>query len=115
MRQHRWLDVVKDYDCEILYHLRKANAVADALNRKAVASPIRDICLRMTVITPLLERIREAQVKGMKEERQKYEHIIGQVASFNYDNHGLLTLHRRVWVPYWGGVRQVLIEEAHKS
>ena len=25
MRQRRWLDVVKDYDCEILYHLGKAN------------------------------------------------------------------------------------------
>ena len=58
MRQCRWLDVVKDYDCEILYHLRKANVVADSLSRKA--APIKDICLRMTVVTPLLEQIREA-------------------------------------------------------
>ncbi|KAJ9564125.1 hypothetical protein OSB04_000091 [Centaurea solstitialis] len=35
MRQRRWLDVVKDYDCEILYHPGKANVVADALSRKA--------------------------------------------------------------------------------
>ncbi|KAA0032794.1 ty3-gypsy retrotransposon protein [Cucumis melo var. makuwa] len=34
MRQRRWLDLVKDYDCEILYHLGKANVVADALSRK---------------------------------------------------------------------------------
>lgn len=32
----------------------------------------------------------------MKEERRKCEHIIGQVASFDYDNRGLLTLHMRV-------------------
>ena len=34
MRQLRWLDVVKDYDCEIHYHPGKANVVADALSRK---------------------------------------------------------------------------------
>ena len=54
MRQRRWLDVVTDYDCEILYHRGKANTVADNLSRKAVEALIRDICLRMTVITPLL-------------------------------------------------------------
>ncbi|KAL5563785.1 hypothetical protein UlMin_033532 [Ulmus minor] len=31
MRQRRWLELVKDYDCEILYHPGKANKVADAL------------------------------------------------------------------------------------
>ncbi|KAL0537102.1 hypothetical protein IC582_026072 [Cucumis melo] len=34
MRQRRWLELVKDYDCEILYHPGKANLVADALSRK---------------------------------------------------------------------------------
>ncbi|KAJ9541635.1 hypothetical protein OSB04_028141 [Centaurea solstitialis] len=29
MRQRRWLDVVNDYDCEILYHLGKVNMVAE--------------------------------------------------------------------------------------
>ncbi|KAL5549869.1 hypothetical protein UlMin_000045 [Ulmus minor] len=32
MRQRRWLELVKDYDCEILYHPGKANKVADALS-----------------------------------------------------------------------------------
>ena len=36
MRQRRWLDVVKDYDCGILYHPGKANVVADALSRKTI-------------------------------------------------------------------------------
>ena len=37
MRQRRWLELVKDYDCEILYHPVKANNVADTLSRKEEA------------------------------------------------------------------------------
>ncbi|GKC53894.1 putative reverse transcriptase domain-containing protein [Tanacetum coccineum] len=34
MRQRCWLELLSDYDCEIRYHPRKANVVADALSRK---------------------------------------------------------------------------------
>ncbi|GJV92691.1 hypothetical protein Tco_1540504 [Tanacetum coccineum] len=34
MRQRRWLELLSDYDCEIRYHPRKANVVADALSRE---------------------------------------------------------------------------------
>nr|GEZ45238.1 reverse transcriptase [Tanacetum cinerariifolium]GEZ81245.1 reverse transcriptase [Tanacetum cinerariifolium] len=34
MRQHRWLELLVDYDCDIHYHPRKANVIADALSRK---------------------------------------------------------------------------------
>ncbi|GKE65785.1 putative reverse transcriptase domain-containing protein [Tanacetum coccineum] len=34
MRQHRWIELFSDYDCEIRYHPSKANVVADALSRK---------------------------------------------------------------------------------
>ncbi|GJU01373.1 putative reverse transcriptase domain-containing protein [Tanacetum coccineum] len=34
MRQHRWLELLSDYDCDIRYHPGKANVVADALSMK---------------------------------------------------------------------------------
>jgi len=36
MRQKRWMKFLKDYDFELLYHLGKANVVADALSRKTL-------------------------------------------------------------------------------
>ncbi|GJW06251.1 ribonuclease H-like domain-containing protein [Tanacetum coccineum] len=37
MRQRRWIELFNDYDCEIRYHLGKANMVADALSKKLKA------------------------------------------------------------------------------
>ncbi|WMV10111.1 hypothetical protein MTR67_003496, partial [Solanum verrucosum] len=33
LRQRRWLELIKDYDCTIDHHPSKANVVADALSR----------------------------------------------------------------------------------
>ena len=66
MRQRRWLELVKDYDCEILYHPGKANVVADALSRKAhnslsvlrkLSKPLQeDICRsEIEIVTGRLE------------------------------------------------------------
>ena len=38
LRQWRWLELFKDYDYIIDYYPRKANVVADALSRKAMAA-----------------------------------------------------------------------------
>jgi hypothetical protein len=35
LRQRRWLELIKDYDLGIIYHLRKVNVVADALSRRS--------------------------------------------------------------------------------
>ena len=36
LRQRRWMELIKDYDCVIDYHPGKANVVADALSRKTM-------------------------------------------------------------------------------
>jgi hypothetical protein len=35
LRQRRWLELIKDYNLEIHYHLGKPNVVVDALSRKS--------------------------------------------------------------------------------
>ena len=36
LRQRRWMELIKDYDCVIDYHPGKTNVVVDALSRKSV-------------------------------------------------------------------------------
>jgi broad-specificity NMP kinase len=43
MRQRRWLELIKDYNCYILYHSSKANVVADALSRKSRSEVLNSI------------------------------------------------------------------------
>ena len=40
MRQRRWLELLKDYDCMINYHPGKVNVVADALSRKTITGSV---------------------------------------------------------------------------
>ena len=38
MRQRRWMELIEDYDFDLLYHPGKANVVVDALSRKSLHS-----------------------------------------------------------------------------
>ncbi|KAJ9547402.1 hypothetical protein OSB04_019945 [Centaurea solstitialis] len=103
MRQRRWLDVVKDYDCEILYHPGKANVVADALSRKTAHTSLRISHLKMAVTTSFLDLVRRAQEEAGQNENQNKERVRGQLPLMVRDSRGLLTRHARVWVPHAGG------------
>ncbi|GJU78838.1 putative reverse transcriptase domain-containing protein [Tanacetum coccineum] len=41
MRQHKWLELLSDYDYELRYHPGKENVVADALSQKSRPKSLR--------------------------------------------------------------------------
>ncbi|GJR51766.1 putative reverse transcriptase domain-containing protein [Tanacetum coccineum] len=73
MRQRHWLELLSDYDCEILYHPGKANVVPDALSRKERIKPLRVRALGMTIGLDLARKILEAHIEAMKPENFKAE------------------------------------------
>ena len=62
--QRIWLELIKDYDCVIDYHLGKANVVADALNRKSSSS----LTHMRAVQTALQDEVRAFLVHLMMDE-----------------------------------------------
>ncbi|GJR65699.1 hypothetical protein Tco_0011764 [Tanacetum coccineum] len=68
MRQHRWIELLSDYDCEIQCHPGKVNVVADALCRKERMKPLRVQALVMTIDSNLPSQILNEQVEAVKEE-----------------------------------------------
>ncbi|GJS99188.1 putative reverse transcriptase domain-containing protein [Tanacetum coccineum] len=65
----------QDYDCEIRYHPRKANVVADALSRKERIKPLRVRSLVMTIHPNLPSQILKAQTEALKEENLKAKNL----------------------------------------
>ncbi|KAL0534336.1 hypothetical protein IC582_028626 [Cucumis melo] len=118
MRQRRWLELVKDYDCEILYHPGKANVVADALSRKVSHSaaliirqaPLhRDLEWAEIVVSVGAVTMQLAQLtkRGLAEE--------GQAVEFSISYDGGLLFERRLCVPSDSAVKTELLSEAHSS
>nr|GEU78469.1 reverse transcriptase domain-containing protein [Tanacetum cinerariifolium] len=64
-------------DCEIRYHPRKENVVADALSRKERIKPIRVRALVMTIGLKLPKQILNAQTEARKPENIKNEDVGG--------------------------------------
>lgn len=54
MGQRRWLELMKDYDCFINYHLGKANVVAGTLSRKSYGT----LASLQSISTPLKWRFK---------------------------------------------------------
>nr|GFB04901.1 hypothetical protein [Tanacetum cinerariifolium] len=99
IRQRCWLELLSDYDCEIRYHPRKANVMADALSRKE----------------------QKAQIEAQKPENFKNEAVGGMIRK-NIPKEKLkpradetLFLNGKSWLPCYGDLRTVIMYESHKS
>ncbi|GJW10249.1 putative reverse transcriptase domain-containing protein [Tanacetum coccineum] len=85
MRQHRWLELLSDYDCEIRYHPGKANVVADVLT------------------------------KARKEENYRTKDLCGMIKKLEPRADGTLCLKNQSWIPCFGDLRALIMHESHKS
>ncbi|KAI3728470.1 hypothetical protein L6452_17107 [Arctium lappa] len=115
MRQRRWLELLKGYDCDLLFHPGKANVVVDALNRKSHDGGVKLSLTRIDVVSSLVESIKTWQVEALKEQNLKSEIMVKQSELLTEDSRGLKLFQGRIWVPKLGGNRELLLEDAHKS
>nr|GEX64387.1 putative reverse transcriptase domain-containing protein [Tanacetum cinerariifolium] len=92
MRQHRWLELLSDYDCEIRCHPGKGNVVADALMQ-----------------------ILKARIEARKEENYRAKDLCGMIKELKSCADGMLCLRNRHWVPRLGDLRTLIMYESHKS
>ncbi|GJX86454.1 putative reverse transcriptase domain-containing protein [Tanacetum coccineum] len=116
LRQRRWIELLSDYDCEIRYHPGKANVVADALSQKEIIKPLCVRALMMTVHNDLPKQIREAQKEAMKRKYVRKENLgrfIKPIFEFRPD--GTRCFGNRVWLSLSGGLRDLVMNESHKS
>ncbi|GJR16997.1 putative reverse transcriptase domain-containing protein [Tanacetum coccineum] len=115
MRQRRWLELLADYDCEICYHPRKANVIADALSRKERIKPLRVRSLVMTIHPKLPSQILKAQTEAIKEENIKAKNLRGMDKAFEISPDGTRCIKNRRWLPLFGNLRDLIMHESYKS
>uniref|UniRef100_A0A7N2MWN1 RNA-directed DNA polymerase n=1 Tax=Quercus lobata TaxID=97700 RepID=A0A7N2MWN1_QUELO len=139
MRQRRWLELIKDYDCSINYHPGKANVAADALSRKSSGFSaallttqkeiIKDLermgieivmgdsqvfMASLTIQPTLIEKIKSSQVDDAQIIKIIEEVQEGKRPEFNVSNDGVLRFGKRLCVPNDFAIKKEIMEEAHR-
>ncbi|CAA0827948.1 Uncharacterized mitochondrial protein AtMg00860, partial [Striga hermonthica] len=143
MRQRRWLELVKDYDCSIQYHPGKANVVADAISRKVRGdltyvvtqqSPLIQEFARMQIQvvdalpTAISGSVSAMQIQPTLRERIRWKQAsdefvcvmdakvrAGGVEGFQRGSDGALEFRGRIVVPKVETLRKEILTEAHTA
>ncbi|GJT00717.1 putative reverse transcriptase domain-containing protein [Tanacetum coccineum] len=105
--KRRWLELLSDYDCEIRYHPRKANVVANALSRKERSKPLRTEAQKP-------ENIKNEDAGGMLVENYKDPEKF-RTEKLEPRADGTLCFNGRSCLPCYGNLRTVIMHESHKS
>jgi hypothetical protein len=109
------METLSDYEFELMYHPSKANVVTGALSRKERVKPLRVRSMRLDVPVDRMDQLKQAHASTLEEENSKNEEMKKTVQQFVKGNDGLLQMGTRIWVPMYGGLRELILEEAHKS
>ncbi|KAL0332911.1 UNVERIFIED_CONTAM: Transposon Tf2-12 polyprotein [Sesamum calycinum] len=140
LRQRRWIELLKDYDCTIDFHPGKANVVADALSRKSsntlasLGSHNQTLLLEMRSMNTKLEvdqvagllaalqlkpdfvdHIKEAQTRDPFLLRMRERLKQGKKSNFSVRADGVMVNGERVGVPDVDGLRKKILQEAHNA
>nr|GEY62970.1 reverse transcriptase domain-containing protein [Tanacetum cinerariifolium] len=94
----------------------KSNVVADALSHRERNRPLRVRALVMTVHNDLPKQIFEAQKEAIKKKNVKAENLgrlIKQIFELLLD--GTRCFENHVWLSRFGGLRDLIMHESHKS
>ncbi|KAA0042134.1 DNA/RNA polymerases superfamily protein [Cucumis melo var. makuwa] len=140
LRQRRWLELIKDYDCTIEYHPGKANVVADALSRKSrlpksalcgirvallnelrgskavvttedSGSLLAQFQVRSSLVIEIVRRQSEDSNLQKKFEKSKK----GLEVEFELRTDGAIVKQGRLCVPNISELKNAILEEAHSS
>ncbi|KAA0032714.1 DNA/RNA polymerases superfamily protein [Cucumis melo var. makuwa] len=140
LRQRRWLELIKDYDCTIEYHPGKANVVADAFSRKSrlpksalcgirvallnelrgskavvttedSGSLLAQFQVRSSLVTEIVKR--QSEDSNLQKKFEKFKK--GLEVEFELRTDGAIVKQGRLCVPNISELKNAILEEAHSS
>ncbi|WMV33296.1 hypothetical protein MTR67_026681 [Solanum verrucosum] len=100
----RWIDLLKDYDMSVLYHLDKANVVVDALRRLSMGSVahIEDDVKAKQDLDPIMVELKKSVSKKA-------------IEAFSQGGDGVLRYQCHLCVPNVDELKNHILVEAHSS
>ena len=124
LRQRRWLELFKDYDCIINYHPGKANVVVYALSRKMISAlSLKDCDGRFDYDGALLAQFRvipdlKKMIVNAHKDDAKLQEIVqlvstGDKTDYAIDESGGLLYKSRLCVSNVMDLRKNILYESH--